>query len=247
MWSFALVMSLSAGLLSAVLTPCLLQLVVVYFAAIAGMGMGRGAGPVDRDRLLAFAGAFVAAFTAFYATAGAIIGHLGHQSQMLFATINRPAAIISGTVIVLLAAWTARSSRVPIACRLPAPGLIERMDQGGILRGALTAAAFSVGCMTCFGGAIVGTLLLYVGSVGSAAIGAAIMLTFSAGVAIPFLAAALALSRATRLTGRLDRIRPWAGFAASAIMAAFGIVLITDNFHVLSDFIHPFLHLPAQR
>jgi cytochrome c-type biogenesis protein len=247
MWSFALVMSLSAGLLSAVLTPCLLQLVIVYFAAIAGMGMGRDAGRVDRHRLLAFAGAFVTAFTALYAAAGAIIGHLGHQSQMLFATINRPAAIISGAVIVLVAVWTARSSRVPVVCRLPAPGLMDRIDHGGILRGALTAAAFSVGCMTCFGGAIVGTLLLYVGSVGSAVVGAAIMLTFSAGVAIPFLAAAFALSRATRLTERLDRIRPWAGLVASAIMAAFGIVLITDNFHVLSDFIYPFLHLPVQR
>ena len=247
MWSFALVMSLSAGLLSAVLTPCLLQLVVVYFAAIAGMGMGRGAGAADRERLLAFAGTFVAAFTALYTTAGAIIGRLGHQSQTLFATINRPAAIISGAVIVLVAVWTARSSRIPVVCRLPVPGLIERMDHGGILRGALTATAFSVGCMTCFGGAIVGTLLLYVGSVGSAAVGAAIMLTFSAGVAIPFLAAALALSRAPRLTERLDRIRPWAGFVASAIMAAFGIVLITDNFHALSDFIYPFLHLPVQR
>jgi cytochrome c-type biogenesis protein len=127
------------------------------------------------------------------------------------------------------------------------PGFVDRADRRGIVRGALTAAAFSVGCMTCFGGAIVGTLLVYVGSVGSATIGAAIMLTFSAGVAMPFLAAALALSQATRLTGSLDRIRPWAGFAASAVMAAFGIVLITGNFHVLSDFIYPFLHLPAQR
>src|SRR5262249_53304034 len=119
MWSLALVTSLSAGLLSAVLTPCLLQLVVVYFAAIAGMGIGNGTGVVGRNRLLIFACAFVAAFTALYGTAGAIIGHLGHQSQMLFATINRPAAIISGTVIVLLAIWMARSSRVPVVCRLP--------------------------------------------------------------------------------------------------------------------------------
>ncbi len=247
MWNLALVASLSAGLLSAVLTPCLLQLVVVYFAAIAGIGLGSGRGSVGRDRLLIFAGAFVAAFTLLYTAAGALIGHLGHQSQMLFAAINRPAAIVSGTVIVLLAAWTAASSRIPVVCRLPMPRLVERVDRGGLCRGALTAAAFSVGCMTCFGGAIVGTLLVYVGSVGSAAVGAAIMLTFSAGVAIPFLAAAFALSRATRLTDSLDRIRPWAGFAASAIMAAFGIVLITDNFHVLSDFIYPLLHLPAQR
>ena len=247
MWSFALVMSLSAGLLSAVLTPCLLQLVVVYFAMMAGTSIGSGSGPVERTRVFALAAAFVAAFTALYTAAGALIGHLGHQSQMLFAAINRPAAIVSGAVIIMLAVWTAYSARVPVVCRLPMPGLINRIDQGGIARAALTAAAFSIGCVTCFGGAIVGTLLMYVGSLGSAAVGAAIMLTFSAGVAIPFLAAAFAVSRATKPASELNRLRPWAGFLASAVMAAFGIVLITDNFHVLSDYIYPFLHLPVRR
>ena len=134
-----------------------------------------------------------------------------------------------------------------MVCRLPIPGAIERIDRSGALRAALTAATFSFGCITCFGGAIVGTLLVYVGSVGSAEIGAAIMLTFSAGIAIPLLAAAFALSRIERLADGLARVRPWAGFVASLIMAAFGLVLITDNFHALSDFIYPFLHLPAQR
>jgi cytochrome c-type biogenesis protein len=193
MWSLALVMSLSEGLLSAVLTPCLLQLVVVYFALMAGTSIGANTGRVDRRRVLLLSLAFVSAFTVLYTAAGALIGHLGHQAQMLFAAINRPAAIVSGVIIILLAAWTARNSRVALVCRLPLPALIDRADQGGVARAALTAAAFSVGCMTCFGGAIVGTLLMYVGSLGSAAVGAAIMLTFSAGVAIPFLAAAFVI------------------------------------------------------
>jgi hypothetical protein len=57
MWNLALVISLSAGLLSAVLTPCLLQLVVVYLAAMAGIGVGN-----EDERALAFA-AFVIGFT----------------------------------------------------------------------------------------------------------------------------------------------------------------------------------------
>jgi cytochrome c-type biogenesis protein len=247
MWNLALVMSLSAGLLSAVLTPCLLQLVVVYLAAMAGIGAGVGNREPERKRVLVFAAAFVAGFTALYTTAGAVVGHLGHESQVLFATINRPAGIASGTLIIALALWTARQSSVPVVCRLPMPAAIERVDRSGALRAALTAAAFSVGCITCFGGAIVGTLLVYVGSVGSAGIGAAIMLTFSAGIAIPFLAAAFALSRAGQFAEGLARARPWAGFAASVIMAAFGLVLISDNFHTLSDVIYPLLHLPAQR
>lgn len=246
MWNLALVMSLSAGLLSAVLTPCLLQLVVVYLAAIAGIGVGNEGGRAERKRVLAFAAAFVIGFTVLYTAAGAVVGHLGHESQVLFASINRPAGIASGTLIIALALWTARQSRVPVVCRLPIPGAIERIDRSGALRAALTAVAFSLGCITCFGGAIVGTLLVYVGSVGSAEIGAAIMLTFSAGIAIPFFAAALAVSRARRLANGLDRMRPWAGFVASVVMAAFGLVLMTDNFHVLSDFIYPLLHLPTR-
>jgi cytochrome c-type biogenesis protein len=247
MWNVALVLSLSAGLLSAVLTPCLLQLVVVYLAAMAGIGGVNAGGQRESKRLLVFAGAFVVGFTALYTAAGALVGHLGHESQVWFATINRPAGIASGTLILVLALWTARQSRVPVVCRLPLPGPIERIDRGGTLRAVLIAAAFSFGCITCFGGAIVGTLLVYVGSVGSAEIGAAIMLIFSAGVAIPFLAAAFAVSRAGALADGLAGIRPWAGFTASVVMAAFGLVLITDNFHALSDFIYPLLHLPPQR
>ena len=68
----------------------------------------------------------------------------------------------------------------------------------------------------------------------------------TAGIAIPFLAAALALSRARQLSEGLAKMRPWAGFVASAVMAAFGLILMTDNFHTLSDFIYPLLHLPTQ-
>jgi len=233
-------------LLSAVLTPCLLQLVVVYLAAMAGIGVCNEDGRPDRNRVLAFAAAFVIGLTVLYTAAGAVVGHLGHESQVLFVSINRPAGIASGTLIIALALWTARQSRVPVVCRLPIPGPIERTDRSGALRAALTAVAFSLGCITCFGGAIVGTLLVYVGSVGSAEIGAAIMLTFSAGIAIPFFAAALAVSRARRLADGLNRMRPWAGFVASLVMAAFGLVLMTDNFHALSDFIYPLLHLPMR-
>jgi cytochrome c biogenesis protein CcdA len=73
------------------------------------------------------------------------------------------------------------------------------------------------------------------------------MLAFSSGIAIPFFAAAFALSRAGQLGEGLARMRPWAGFVASVVMAAFGLVLMTDNFHALSDFIYPLLHLPTQR
>src|SRR5262249_60387538 len=71
MWNLALVMSLSAGLLSAVLTPCLLQLVVVYLAAMAGIGVGNEGEPPERKRVRAFAAALVIGLTVLLTAAGA--------------------------------------------------------------------------------------------------------------------------------------------------------------------------------
>ena len=108
---------------------------------------------------------------------------------------------------------------------------------------ALLAAGFSLGCMTCFSGAIVATLFIYVGALGSAAVGAAVLLVFSLGVAIPFLAAALFLSRVMPAVTYLARHASLLGLASMAVIIAFGLVLITDNFHVLSNAIYPFLGL----
>jgi cytochrome c biogenesis protein CcdA len=107
----------------------------------------------------------------------------------------------------------------------------------------LTAAGFSLGCMTCFSGAIVATLLVYVGALGSAAVGAAVLFMFSLGVAVPFLAAALYLSRVMPAMTFLARHAPLLGFTGMALIVAFGLVLISDNFHVLSNAIYPFLGL----
>ncbi len=192
-----MVLALAAGLLSAVLTPCLLQLIVIYLATLTGLGAGElarpGAVPAQTARrMLCVALAFVGGFSALFTMAGAVIGYAGKEVQF---------------------------------------------------GSTLMAAGFSLGCMTCFSGAIVATLLVYVGALGSAAVGAAVLFMFSLGVAIPFLLAALYLSRVIPAMTYLARHAPLLGLASMAIIIAFGLVLITDNFHVLSDAIYPFLGL----
>ena len=73
------------------------------------------------------------------------------------------------------------------------------------------------------------------------------MLTYSLGLAVPFMAAALALSRAMPTIDRLPRFQRRAGLITSVLMVVFGVVLIADNFHVFSDAIYPYLPLPAKR
>ena len=247
-WTFTSLIAMSAGLLSAVLTPCLLQLVVIYLTTVTGLSAGElgraGAVPAAASRrLLLVAFSFVTAFMALYTAAGALIGYVGKEAQILFAEWSRTVSIVAGILVIGLGIWVGIRARAPLVCRIPMARAIQSFDRRGVLGAALVAAGFSLGCSACFGGAIVATLLIYVGALGSAPVGAFVMLMFSAGVAVPFLLAALFLSRVIPVMDRVTRLAPYVGLASMAVIVAFGGVLITDNFHVLSNMIYPWLGL----
>ena len=243
-----IIFALSAGLLSAVLTPCLLQLIVVYVVTLAGLGAeqmtreGRVDGATQRQ-VFTIALVFVIGFTVFYTLAGAAIGYAGKTAQLVFSAYSREVSVLSGILVILMGVLMGIKGRAPVVCRLPTSKLVAGMDQGGYFRSAALSVGFSLGCMTCFSGAIMATLLIYVGALGSASTGALILFIFSLGVAIPFLAAALFLSRAISVTTWISRYTPQLSFVSMVVIIAFGLVLVTDNFHVVSDAIYPWLGL----
>lgn len=242
------VFALSAGLLSAILTPCLLQLIVIYLATVTGLSsseIGR-TGAVSKQanrQVLYVALAFVAGFTVLFTAVGAAIGYVGKEAQLWFAEWSRPVSIVAGMLVITLGLWVGIKARAPLVCKIPKARAIEKFGQGSLVGSALMAVGFSLGCMTCFGGAIIATLLIYVGALGSAGIGALVLFLFSLGVAIPFLAAALYLSRVMPLMTRLARYTPVLGFVSMLVIMAFGGVLVTDNFHAFSYAIYPYLGL----
>jgi len=243
-----MVLALAAGLLSAVLTPCLLQLIVIYLATLTGLGAGElarpGAVPAQAARrMLYVALAFVGGFSALFTIAGAVIGYAGKEVQLFLAEASRSVGISAGVLLIAMGVWMGVKTRAPLVCRLPLARAIARVDGKNVFGSALMAAGFSLGCMTCFSGAIVATLLVYVGALGSATVGAAVLFMFSLGVAVPFLAAAFYLSRVMPTMAYLSRHAPLLALASTTVIIAFGLVLITDNFHVLSNAIYPFLGL----
>ncbi len=243
-WTLVMILGLSAGLLSFVLTPCLLQLIVIYIATLTGFSAEESMRPEAAGRrMLLIALAFVLGFSGLFTLAGAVIGYAGKEVQLFLAEWSREISIGAGIVVIALGLWVGVRSRAPLVCKIPRLGVAGSLDRRGIVRSALMAAGFTLGCVTCFGGAIIATLLVYVGTLGSPAVGAALMLTFSLGVAVPFLLAAMFLSHVLPLLTRLTRYAPYLGFASMIVIVAFGTVLVTDNFHVFSSFIYPFLGL----
>ena len=244
-------LALGAGLLSSVLTPCLLQLVVIFGSIISSFSTVPGQSgltanqlaPHIRRKVMQIAVAFVAGFAFLYTLAGAVIGHIGHTSQLLFAEYSRTVAVVSGIVVILMGIWIGVRGGRNIACRIPdraAMRTANRRDAAGSL---IVSMGYALGCTACFGGAIVATLIIYVGAIGSAAIGAGVMLTFSIGVAIPFLLAAWYMSRMDSILLLLASKSRAISIVSMMLIIVFGLILITDNFHAVSDAIYPYLGL----
>lgn len=249
------VLALGTGLLSSVLTPCLLQLVVMFGVAIGGFSTvpylsaskfidkENGMAPLVRRKIMRIALAFVAGFTLLYMLAGALIGAVGHQAQLVFAEFSRPISVVSGIVVILLGLWLGLRGTRPFSCKLPSAKTLEVLSTRDTVATVVTSLGYALGCTACFGGAIVATLIIYVGAIGSAAIGAGIMLVFSIGVAVPFLLAAYYLSRIDSLLLFLAEKSRAISFVGMLLVVAMGLILVTDNFHVISDSIYPYLGL----
>ena len=245
------ILALGAGLLSSVLTPCLLQLVVVFGSVIAAFSSVPGAPagslsevtPVIRRKVMQIAFAFVLGFVSLYALAGALIGAVGHQAQLMFAEYSHIVAIVSGTLVIGLGLWVGIRGTRNMVCKLPDRRALAGLGWRDAAGTMLVSMGYALGCTACFGGAIVGTLLVYVGAIGSATIGASIMLTFAIGVAVPFLLSAYYISRVDSLLAFIAKHARALSYASMTLIIVFGLILVTDNFHVVSDLIYPYLGL----
>ncbi|OUU79685.1 MAG: hypothetical protein CBC38_04215 [Gammaproteobacteria bacterium TMED78] len=243
-------LALGAGLLSSVLTPCLLQLVIVFSGVIAGFSTipssqnnSSFTSPIIRKKVLNIAIFFVIGFVLLYAIAGAVIGAIGNQAQLLFAEYSRLVSIISGMIVIFLGLWVGIRGRQNLTCSIKGSEKIKELSNKDSLAAIIASMGYALGCTACFGGAIVATLIVYVGAIGSALIGAGIMLAFAVGVAVPFLLSALYISKSKTIISFLSQNSRYLSILSMIIIITFGLILITDNFHTVSDLIYPYLGL----
>jgi cytochrome c biogenesis protein CcdA len=233
---------LLAGLL-AVLSPCLLQLTVYYTFALAGVNMRQDAAslPGARAQVIRTALYFIAGFTIVFTATGSLAGLAGQKLQTsgIMESLNRPLSITAGIGVLFLGIWVGANAGAPGLCKLPGfakpRGESKVMDS---LKMMFMGSAFAIGCSTCFGGALFISLMIYVGAVGSAALGAFALFLFSLGIAIPYLLAAFFLSRALPLLGSLQKAASGVGLVCSVVLTFFGVILIADNFHVPSNLLY---------
>lgn len=227
---------LIAGLFAA-LSPCLIQLTLYYLSALAGTTASQGPG---RRKIFLTALVFVAGVSVAYTTGGLLAGYAGRAVQVsgVLGEYGRWIAVGAGTVIVLMGLRSVIQSEAPLVCDLRLPG-VSRLAKWktGYAASFLMGFLMSLGCLQCFGGALFASLLVYVGSLGSPGLGALMLFVFSLGLAVPFLAAALAWERVSARIAGLTRVVQNVSLVSGVVMMAFGILMIVDKFHWVSGWL----------
>ncbi|HEU4450039.1 MAG TPA: cytochrome c biogenesis CcdA family protein [Gaiellaceae bacterium] len=206
-----------AGLVSFA-TPCVLPLVPGYLAVVSGEEIGTGGRRVFVASLPFVAG-FTGVFVGLGAAAAAAGGLVGENRELLLA--------VAGLLVVVLGFAMMGLLPLPFVDRLAAPGLVQGAHRTG--SAALLGGAFGLCAAPCVGPVLAGILAL--ASEGqTVAQGTLLLLVYSAGLALPFLAVGVGFDRALGafrwLRDRYGVLRVVAG----ALLVALGLLLFFDRF-----------------
>lgn len=221
-----LALALVAGLVSFV-SPCVLALVPVYLAflsetasatALAGGGTRAATRPVLAQALL-----FVAGFSIVFVLLGISAGLIGARLFAIPGVREGAGVLVIGLGLATMAAWGPLAGAPTLAVET------QRLPVGRSVRSLALGALVGVGWTPCIG-AVLGSILMLAGSaqqVGSAAL---LLSAYSIGLAIPFLAAAVALPRLRPVLTLLRRQHRAVELVAGAFIVFVGVLILTNAF-----------------
>lgn len=210
----------TGGLLS-FLSPCVLPLVPSYLGFLTGMTLDEMTD--RRHRAVLHALLFVFGFTLVFVLLGAGATALGatlKYNKLLLARAG-------GVLIIVFGLYTMGLLRIAALDRDQRLHLEQKPL--GYLGSVLVGMAFAAGWTPCIG-PILGAILGMAGTSGDVTRGVTLLLAYSAGLAVPFLAAAFAVDAFRAWFIRFRRWMPWLQRASGLILVVVGLLLVTGEF-----------------
>jgi cytochrome c-type biogenesis protein len=227
-----MLVAVGAGLLS-FLSPCVLPLFPSYLAFIGGLSFDelRSADhtPHLRAQVVFNALAFILGFSLVFVALGASFSYLG---QLLFRYQNIIRRV-GGTLIILFGMYVAGVLRIPWLMRERRLQLAGQ--QGQAVGAAIVGVTFGAAWTPCVG-PILGSILLLATTANSTLDGVKFLTAYSAGLAIPFLLASLAVERSLRFADRFRRWLPLVDKVAGAVLVLMGVLVFTNYVSVLNTY-----------
>ncbi|MGH7678761.1 MAG: cytochrome c biogenesis CcdA family protein [Gemmatimonadaceae bacterium] len=225
--SVGVAISFTAGLLS-FLSPCVLPLIPSYVTFVTGLSLE----DVQRSRHIALVHSllFILGFTLVFLALGATATSLGRLLGYNREWVGR----VGGVLVIVLGLYLlgvfnfsalARERRVHVANK-----------PLGYLGTVLVGMAFAAGWTPCIG-PILGAVLTFTASSADLNRGLVLLLAYSLGLAIPFLAAALMIDRFIPLFQRYRGALVWTSRAAGVLLIFVGVLMLTDYMKILTQWL----------
>jgi cytochrome c-type biogenesis protein len=225
--ALGIVVAFAAGVLS-FLSPCVLPLVPSYIGFLTGMAFPEA--EVRRRAALVHALLFVGGFSLVFILLGASATALGRALNYYQIWVQR----VGGVLIILfgLLCLGAFSPRQLTRERR----LQFQRKPVGYLGSALVGMAFGAGWTPCIGPVLGGILSLAAAST-DVARGMLLLAVYSAGLALPFLIAAVALESFLGWFQRFRRFLPWVMRITGVMLVGVGLLLVTGEFTRLAGWL----------
>lgn len=225
-----------AGLLSFA-SPCVLPLVPPYLAYLAGVGMGElsatgntGIDAPARRRIIRQALFFVLGFSTVFVLLGATATLIGQTLTRYLDWLS----VFAGIMIIGMGLHFLGVFRIGLLYR-EARVSVERAPAGP-LGAYLMGLAFAFGWTPCVG-PVLAAILMVAGTGETAVRGASLLAAYSAGIGIPFLAAAILAGPFFKLMVRLKRHLDLVEKLMGALLVVTGILFLTGSMPQIANWL----------
>jgi len=219
------------------LSPCVLPLVPSYVSFITGISFKDLTVGTDRKKIhyltITNSLAFIAGFSAVFIALGISSSALGRFFDAYADYIR----IIGGILIILFGLFV--SGLVKLDFLMLDKKIYLSGKPGGYIGTFLVGMTFAAGWSPCIG-PILGTILLYAGSKGSALFGFQLLAVYSLGLAVPFFLSAVGLNLFLSYTPRIVKHMRVIMIISGLILIIFGVMLLFDKVRELTRFIPDF-------
>ena len=226
-----LAVAFAAGLLS-FLSPCVLPLIPSYVTFITGMSLDELTEQQERREkvrrsVLLHGFLFVLGFTIVFVTLGASATFLGS----LFAYARDWMERIGGILLILFGLYLLGAFRLSGANREWRVHLSDKPV--GYLGTVLVGVTFGAGWTPCIG-PILGGIMTLAATRASVWEGMGLLLVYSAGLAVPFMLAALLMQHFLGGIKKVGKWLPWVSRISGLLLLAIGILMLTGSFTTLT-------------
>jgi cytochrome c-type biogenesis protein len=212
-----------AGVLS-ISSPCVLPLMPIFLAHLAGAS-GGGVEGIARRRVLPNAVAYVLGFSLVFIALGVALGAAGAlaSTASVVATNRDWLTRIGGALLIVLGLHQIGVMRIPWLDQERRLAT-DRLPTGQVTSSFLVGVTFAAGWSPCVG-PILGAILTMAAGQGSIDRAALLLTTYSAGLAVPFLMAAVAIDSAPNIIRAINRRLPVVTGVSGGLMVAMGAIM----------------------